>query len=588
MGAYVLMRPAEKEAAATLAPVASGAKPETPDSLPTDKSIAVLPFVNMSSDKENAYFCDGVQEDILTNLANIAELRVVSRTSVEQYRGTTKPIRQIAQELGVAWVLEGSVQREGGKVRVTGQLINAASDEHMWAKAYDRDIADIFAIQSELAQTIAAALQTTLSPREKSLVERQPTTNTAAYDLYLKARAITMNDASFSPSEAQKLESLLSAAVELDPNFAEAWGGLADVHARVYFVGYDTSADRLAKAKAAIDKAVGLAPDSPETAREIGQYYYLTQRDYARAAEQLEKFARMEPNAGIAWTFLGVVQRSEGRWLDAIASERRGVHLDPAGVGYARNLLASLRMCRRYDEALAMARKIVAMNTGSIDQFSIVAATEFGATGDTREAGEFLASQEAKDPNPDRFVGYHKLLAQMHGDFAEAVRLDRLQPYTVEDNPGIFAKRVQALYAAEAYRALGDVPAARARLGDFPAQLRARLVSEPNNGPIWQALGRMEAILGNNDEALRCAEKATGLPEAKDGFDGPPAWINLAIVHAWTGDKAKAIAELADILRRPSYLNVNSMRCEAPYVILRGDPRFEALINDPKNNAPLF
>ena len=555
---------------------------------PANKSIAVLPFVNMSSDKENAYFCDGVQEDLLTNLANIAELRVVSRTSVEQYRGATKPIRQIAQELGVSWILEGSVQREGGKVRVTGQLINAATDEHVWAKSYDRDLADIFAIQSELAQTIASSLQTALSPQENSLVERKPTANTAAYDLYLKAKAVGRDDASFSPAGAQKLETLLSAAVDLDPNFAEAWGLLAYVHARAYFVGYDKSPDRLGKAKTAIDKAVSIAPDSPEIVRFLGFYYYLTQRDYARAEEQFEKFAHMEPNSIFAWGALGVVQRSEGRWLNAIESERRGVQLDPRGVNVARNLLASLRMCRRYDEALALGRQIVAMNTGSIDQFSVIAATEFAATGDTREAGEFLASQEAKDPNSGRFTGYHKLLAQMHGDFAEAARIDRLQSFTVEDNPGILAKRVQALYAAEVYRALGDVASARARLGDFPAQLRARLVSEPTNGPIWQALGRMELILGHNDEALRCAEKATELPEAKDGFDGPPAWINIAIIHAWTGDKGRAIAELADILRRPSYLNVNSMRCEAAYVVLRGNPRFEALISDPKNNTPLF
>ena len=239
----------------------------------SDKSIAVLPFENRSDDKANAFFTDGIHEDILTNLAHIAALRVVSRTSVMEYRGTTKKIRQIGQELGVAWLLEGSVQRQGNKVRVTGQLINARTDEHVWAQSYDRDLTDLFAIQAELAQEIAGALKAALSPEEQTLLARRPTTIPAAYDLFLKAREINRNG-NDTREELENQEALLKSAVTLDPTSARIWAELATVHASLIFTFFDASAARLAKARAAIERAQQLEPDSPDVIGGLGTYYY--------------------------------------------------------------------------------------------------------------------------------------------------------------------------------------------------------------------------------------------------------------------------------------------------------------------------
>jgi TolB-like protein len=257
------------KAEAPVAPVVTvEPKPAAPEPKSGDKSIAVLPFANMSDEKDNAFFTDGIQEDILTNLALVHELRVVSRTSVEQYRETKKPIRQIASELGVSYILEGSVRRAGSKVRVTGQLINAVTDEHVWAKAYDRDLTDIFSIQSELAQAIAAELKAALSPEEKAMLDHKPTENSEAYDLYLKARNFD------GVEDIDKQQALLEQAVALDPTFARAWGDLADHYAQKAFNFHLGIDELMAKSKAAIDQAVHLAPDDPDVISSLGTYYY--------------------------------------------------------------------------------------------------------------------------------------------------------------------------------------------------------------------------------------------------------------------------------------------------------------------------
>src|ERR1700690_1725352 len=290
----------------------------------SDKSIAVLPFDNMSEEKDNGFFTDGIQEDILTDLSLVHELRVVSRTSVMQYRDTKKPIGQIASELGVAYILEGSVRREGNKVRVTGQLIHASTDEHVWAKAYDRDLTDIFAIQSELAQAIATELQAALSPQEKAMLENRPTVNTAAYDLYLKGRR--MGDTGDREGET----ALLEKAVALDPSFARAWGDLADQYAFTAFNYREGVDEMLAKAKAAIDQALQLAPDDPDVIGSLGTYYYYGYRDYARANEQYQRLARQRPNDARVFNSLGLIEGRQGKWAESRARMRRATELDVA------------------------------------------------------------------------------------------------------------------------------------------------------------------------------------------------------------------------------------------------------------------
>ncbi len=563
-------------------------RPETQDSKPVDladaKSIAVLPFENMSADQGNAFFCDGVQEDILTNLANIRELRVVSRTSVEQYRNTTKPIRQIAQELGVKWILEGSVQRAGSKVRVTGQLINAATDEHLWAKAYDRDVTDLFAIQSELAQAIAVALQTALSPEEKSLLQRRPTDNPAAYDLYLRARHFRNTGI----NSLDKIEPLLRSAVELDPNFAAAWADLAALEAYAYFNDTDHTPARLAKAKEAVDTALRLAPDDPAVMEGAGDYYYYGYRDYARATEQYLRLAQLRPNDPVMFYSLALIQRRQGRWADSLENFRRAIQLDPSNLNYGLQFLQFLGATRRNDEAEALARHLVQAFPQEFNPVWYLDLTSFLARGDTAGLDAF-ARRSFPAANAALFNYALRVNARLRGDFAEAIRLDREQRYNDSYGESHWSQDVAAgLTLADA----GDTTAARARAAEALAAMKTELELQPDNVTLWSALAVAHALLGEKDDALRCAQKAVDLlPESRDALDGPGTAVVRASVLARVGEKDQALAEFARLLQVGFGANVYMARGIwgfTSFQPLKGDPRFEALLKDPKNNAPLF
>jgi len=549
------------------------------------KSIAVLPFENMSADQGNAYFCDGVQEDILTNLANIHELRVVSRTSVEQYRNTTKSIREIAQELGVKWILEGSVQRAGNQVRVTGQLINAATDEHVWAKAYDRDITDIFAIQSELAQTIASSLQAAISPAEQSLLDRKRTTNPAAYDLYLRARQES-DRAGITVAATNHRITLLESAVDLDPSFAAAWGELADAHAFAYFSNYEGMDAHLAKAKAAIDRAVSLAPDDPDVIEDLGTYYYYGYRDYARAIAQYERLAQARPNDAGVFNALALIQRRQGRWAESLANSRRATGLDPANIGYLRNLESTLTSGNRWAEAIATQRRIAELVPDSLDERYALAEMQYEVTGSRQDVDAFFGQLTPAQAASPRGIWLRKQWAVTAGDLAEAIRLDREQPYFDEEG---LPHAQQAFQAAMVLAANGDRAAVAARLAGLPAELRARLVTEPNNAFNWAMLAGMEALLGQREAADRDADHGAALiPPSRDALVGPVMEFLRAAVHGWLGEKDRAIPEVARLVLTPGGPSVQDLRFNPLWYPLRDDPRIQALIKDPKYREPLF
>lgn len=551
-----------------------------------DKSIAVLPFANMSEDQEaSGFFTDGIHEDVLTNLALIRELRVVSRTSVQPYRATTKPMRQIAQELGVTYILEGSVRRAGNRVRVTGQLIRAATDEHVWAQAYDRDLTDIFAIQSELSQQIAAALKTALSPEEKTLLARRPTENPAAYDLFLQARDIDNREGNTVVARTRRI-ALLEEAVKLDPQFAQAWAELGAACAFWYFGNLEGMEAKLARAKVAIERAMQLAPDDPEVFGSLGTYYYYGFRDYTRAAEQYERRARLQPNAPVVFNSLSLILRRQGRWAESLPNARRACELDPANISYLRNLFATLRAARRWDEALTAQRRIAALLPDSLVEAYDAAVIPYVATGSTREAEAFFSGLTPAQRESPRGLSLQLDWARARGYFAAAVQLDRRQPYFDDDGD---PRWQQAAAAALDLLAQGDPGAARARLGDFPAELRTKIAQEPKNSFLWMILAQMEVVLGNHEEAVRCAERATELmPESRDALDGVQYAKIRARIYDWAGRREEALAEYARLLRVPSPFVLDLQGLRAGFTTLRGDPRFEALLADPKNNAPLF
>jgi TolB-like protein/Tfp pilus assembly protein PilF len=560
----------------------SGPAPAAPPI--NDKSLAVLPFENMSEEKDGSFFADGIHEDILTHLALVHELHVVSRTSVMQYRGTTKPIRQIGTELGVAYILEGSVRRAGNMVRVTGQLINARTDEHVWAKAYDRDVTDIFAIQSELSQEIAGALAAALSPQEKSLLERRPTENLAAYDAYVKARQMGLS-ASGAQLEFATIESLLKKAVELDPHFAAAWAELGRHYAYIYFSEVDRSADRLAQARAAIETAVGLAPDAPEVIENYGDYFYYGYRDYARAVEQYQRLAVLRPNDAGVFGSLGLIHRRQGRWQESLAELRRAVELESRNLRYVRALQQLVQALDLYDEAAALQQRVVELNPGDVfDQYTL-ASNPFFARGSMKETADWLA-QAKPDAAQEPVLAYgRKNWAIQTGNWAEAIRLDGVQRYY--DIPG-FTRWSQDVVLAFTLAAQGDRAAARARAAEAIPAIKAELEKKPS-ATAWSGLAGAYVLAGDRDEALRCARKAMELvPEATDAVAGPAFSLNYASDLAWLGDKDAALAELARLLRTPYGENIYAAKYGLNWFPLRGDPRFEALVNDPKNNAPLF
>jgi len=332
------------------------------------KSIAVLPFENFSEDKAFAFFADGVQDEILTDLAKIADLKVISRTSVMQYKGgLTRNLPEIAQALKVAHVLEGSVQRSANRVRVSAQLIDARNDTHVWAEKYDRELADIFAIQSEIAQKIADQLQAKLSPKEKAAIEERPTKDLAAYDLYLRAKELIYQSYvnPFSKEGHFKAVQFLDQALGRDPAFLLAHCRLAYAHDLIYFQDYDHTETRLALAETSVRAAVRLQPDSGETHLAQAIHFYWGYRDYDGARKELAKAERALPNNAQIFLFLGLIDRRQGRWDEAIRNGEHALDLDPQNVDVIRDLGDTYFNSRRYKEAIAMANRALALKPRS-------------------------------------------------------------------------------------------------------------------------------------------------------------------------------------------------------------------------------
>ena len=547
----------------------------------SDKSIAVLPFTNMSEDKESGFFADGVHEDVLTNLALIRQLRVVSRTSVMPYRTTTKSMRQIAQELGVTYILEGSVRRSGNKVRVTGQLIHAATDEHVWAASYDRDLTDIFAIQAELSQQIAAAMKTVLSPEEKILIARRPTENLAAYDAYLKAREQRQSN----QNGTQEFVPLLEEAVRLDPKFALAWAELASAMAQAYFNDVEHTPAQLARIKAAIDTAVRLAPDDPDIIERQGDFYYYGYRDFERATEQYLRLAVLRPNDSAVFGSLGFIHRRQGRWGEALKELGRAAELEPRDLRFSHTLVQLSLGLNRFEEAAALQARISAQFPDSIVDMAQAATIPFLARGSRREGDEIIARLGSNAKDQPTVVYWRKQWARLLGDWAESIKLDGQQRYYDGFGEPHWSQDVSAAFVLWAH---GDQAAARALAAKAIPEGKAELAQKPS-ATAWSIVAGAYALVGEKTEALRCAQVAKDLtPEAKDAVAGAPLSVNYAQILAWCGEKDRALAELARLLRTPFGENIYAAKYGFGWLPLHDDPQFQALVNDPKNNAPLF
>ena len=550
-----------------------------------DKSIAVLPFANMSDDKDTGFFADGVHEDLLTNLATVAELKVISRTSVMQYRGTTKTIRQIGKELGVAYVLEGSVRRAGNQVRVTGQLINTRNDEHLWARSYDRSLTDIFSIQSALAQEIAGALSAAISPETKKLLERRPTDNPAAYDLFLKGRDARNRAPIASPLGLQQSEDFFAAAVKLDPRFAAAWGELAVVHALNVFWGRDASAERQARGEEAVNHAALIAPDDPDVIGSIGTFAYYAHRDYEKAAAQYQRLAQLQPNNPVMHSSLGLIRRRQGHWAEALPEMQKAVELDPRNINVLRNLTDMLQHARRWDEVETMQRRLIALLPAQVREELALANFHFLATGSLKEADALLARLTPVQREEPSALYFRKLWAIDRGDTEEFKRLDRLQPFDAEEEDATQSAANSGTYLWS----IGEKAAARERVAPFATEWRHQVETEPGNPIACSNLSFLEFLSGRTDEALKLAAHAMELmPESKDALDGINYVYFRLEICGMAGDKDAVLAGLPGLLSKPSNFTVAFVRADPCFAGLKGDPRWEAILSDPKFQRALF
>ena len=582
--AYLALRPPVNVPAVPVNPANAESKPGVPPAsvapVVNDKSIAVLPFDNRSAEKENAYFTDGIQDDILTSLANLHELHVISRTSVMEYRGTTKRIPQVARELGVAYVLEGAVERVGNAVRITGQLIRAATDDHIWAKSYDRELTatNLFAIQSELAQAIAGELQAALSPEEKTQLGHAPTSNLAAYDAYSKARDIFYARGNDIAAMFKEATPLFERAVALDQNFAEAWAGVGEAYSLAYNRRIERTAEGKARALGAIQTALRLAPDNPAVILASAHYYTFADDDYERALVECERAARISPsNSGVYNTLVSIYFRQD-RGSEALAAARKAYELNPRSESLLRSLGAALMCARRYTEAEDVLRQALALRPDSVEAGAMLASIPLWTRGSTRELDAWLASQPASSRANGTFQTVQLQAIATKGDAIEYVRL--VERYHREDIVGYGYPLALTL--------AGETGRARTVAARYRDEQLAILTREPNDGPVLSRLAFAYAALGENDLALEAADKSVSPDRSTNQtLSANGLALRRAEVLAGIGKKDEAIAELTRILRTSNPIGADPLTSFV-WAPLKGDPRFEAIKSDPQYTQPLY
>jgi TolB-like protein/Flp pilus assembly protein TadD len=546
-----------------------------------EKSIAVLPFENLSDEKQNAYFTDGVQDEILTDLAKIADLKVISRTSVMQYKsGAERNLREIAKALGVAHVVEGSVQRAGKRVRVSAQLIDARTDTHLWAERYDRDLADVFAIQSEIAKTIADQLQAKISPTEKAAIEKAPTTDLLAFDLYQRAKNLWagVSNPIHAREKLPEAVHLLDEAVARDPNFLLAWCLLSRVHCTFYWLGFDHSAARLDLANAAVQTALHIQQDAGEAHLALAQYYYFGFLDYGRARSELALARRTLPNNADVFVYTGLIDRRESHWEEATRNLERALELDPRNL-FTLQQLATYTYCpqRRYADAVRIYDRALTIVPG--DPLTRINRAEVALDwrGNIEPYQSTLRSLIAENPKIAPDVD-HPDYALCERTAAAAARMLTNYPRDgVATNYGVNCP--QGYWEGVVARWQGDSAKAQAAFAAARNEVAKTVEKQPDFAAAISLLGMIDAGLGRKDEALREGRRACELlPISKDAIAGTGCAINLAQIYARSDEKDLAIEQIAAVERVPNELSYGRLKLHPYWDSLRGDPRFEEIV----------
>jgi TolB-like protein/Flp pilus assembly protein TadD len=535
-----------------------------------EKSIAVLPFENLSDDKANAYFATGIQDEIMTRLAKIADLKVISRTSTQLYQSKPGNLSQIAKQLGVAHVLEGSVQKVGDQVRVNVQLIRADHDSHVWAETYDRKLTDIFGVESDVAKSIAQALQAKLSGHEEQAFGAKPTSNPEAYDAYLRGLAAE-GESIRSVYPIQKAISFYKRAVHLDPNFALAWSSLSRSHSSLY----PSFGDSTEAAKRALETAQKLQPDSPETLLALAQYQYYELHDYEAARTNFLGVSKMLPGSSEIPAALAQIARHQGKWEEAVAYYDQALVLDPRNVELLTEIADNYDDLRRFDTALTLYDRALEIWPNDLDLLASKAGI-YQAQGNLAEAARCLREVNAQTPS---YAAVAEKVTQLifERNYADAVQLleNRFAQFQFgsELEEGIF----QELLAFSQLLA-GDAAGAKANAGQARNILEVLCKNQSDNDFPAIHLARTYAILGDKESAYKEAERVSALVQ-NDAIRRPGAEENLALIDATFGNNARAISIIAHLLQIPYQSSLYATPLTP--ALLRLDPAWDALRSDP-------
>jgi TolB-like protein/Tfp pilus assembly protein PilF len=541
------------------------------------KSIAVLPFENLSRDPDNAYFAQGIQQEILTRLTSIADLRVISRTSTQQYQSKPGNLSEIAKQLGVTNILEGSVQKVADQVRVNVQLINAQTDSHLWAETYDRKLTDIFGVESEIAKGIAESLQAKLTGREEQALAVKPTNNPEAYDAYLRGLAFSTRGYWIDPM--LKAIDFYERAVQLDPKFALAWARLSRAHAFAYFLLLDATSARRDAARKALENAQRLEPNSPETLLALGYYQYHVLRDYGPAKTTFERVSKMLPGSSEVPTALGAVARREGHWDQSIAYFEQALALDPRNVESLMEAAWTHSILRQFPAALKFYDRALDITPNDPDVMAFKASI-YEAQGDLEEAAKLLSEINAQTPSSRAFLIKITEL-RLERNLGEAIRLlqARLAQFHFFSE---FDKGVNQLWLAWTQRLNGDTAGAKVTAEQARNTLEPLCNDQPDNAFFLAELSMSNAVLGEKEAALKEAERLITLFSIKDRMWGPALEENLALIQMMVGENSRAISTLTRLLQTPYASWIYGFgRTPVTPALLRLDPHWDPLRADP-------
>jgi TolB-like protein/Flp pilus assembly protein TadD len=544
----------------------------------SQKSIAVLPFENLSEEKANEYFAEGIQEEILTRLASIADLKVISRTSTQRYQSKPANLTEIAKQLGVANILEGSVQKAADQVRVNVQLVNTQTDSHLWAETYDRKLTDIFGVESEIAKGIAESLQAKLTGREEQALAVKPTNNPEAYDAYLRGLAFEARYYSaYSPDLIRKAVAFYERAVQLDRNFAVAWARLSRANGRIYFLRSDTTpAARCDAAKRALEKAQELEPNSPETLLALGYYQYLVLRDYGPAKTTFEHVSKMLPGSSEVSKALGTITRREGHWDQSVAYWEQALALDPHNIELLVLAAETYSMVRQFPDALKLYDRVLDITPNDPDVITAKASI-YQAQGKLQEAARVLS--EINDQTNEATFSTKVIQLRFERNYGEAIRLlqARLAQFHFTSQ---FFKASAQLQLISMQRLAGDTAGAKVTAEYARNAFEQLSKDQPDEAFVAVWLSQVYAGIGDKNSALKEAERAVMLaPPAKDAVRGPAMAENLALIQMVFGENSRAIATLTQLLQTP--YSEGFYEIPVTPALLRLDPIWDPLRSDP-------